>query len=58
MNCFNASVIKIVYARQCKNFNPDYKYLHCPYCHELNKLPDSETGYLICGSCKQIFDVR
>lgn len=54
MNGFNASVIKEVYA----GFYMGEYVLNCPYCHELNKLPDDGRGYRICGACRQIFDVR
>ena len=58
MNCFEASIIEMVFAKKCENIHPDNWYVNCPYCHELNILPDSNRGYRICGSCKQIFDVR
>lgn len=54
MNGFKASVIIEVYA----DFYRGEYVLNCPYCHELNILPDSNRGYRICGSCKQIFNVR
>ena len=54
MNGFKAMRIKKVYA----DFYRGEYVLNCPYCYELNILPDDENGYCICGSCGQIFDVK
>lgn len=51
---FNASVIKDVYAK----IENGISHLRCPYCGSLNKLPDDNIGYRICGACEQIFNVK
>ena len=54
MTTYKASVIKEVYA----DFHTGEYIVNCPYCEEINVLPNGNRGQFICGNCNKIFNVK